>query len=228
MSPAPLQQTQQLNASSSSSSAAAALVAAVETLDLEEPVIKTIPFAVGLPSSLTCFNNQNGIVGSIILMGRKSAMIWVGWGLLDTSFATATSIAKNGDDEPSNNKNDKPSSSFGTGTPTMGQLVVAMPRTNYKGAFSSTSSKEASCSQLVGSASSEDQMLANQMASRLSSRSGMAIYVSCQLSSSSSVVGAGGGGALDSGSDGPEADMLSQRAAALAEKEVWRILQEER
>ena len=99
----------------------------------------------------------------------------------------------------------------------MGQLVVAMPRTNYKGAFA-TGSKEASCSQLVGSASSEDQMLANQMASRLSLRSGMAIYVSCQLSSTSTNI--------DS-SDGLDSEFLSHRAAAVAENEIWRILQQQ-
>ena len=96
----------------------------------------------------------------------------------------------------------------------MGQVVVSMPRTNYKGAFG-TGSKEPSCSHIIGSASSEDQMLASQMASRLTTRSGMAIFVSCQLSS--------GGGGWAAGMD---SDMISHRAAALAEKEVWRILQE--
>jgi hypothetical protein len=114
----------------------------------------------------------------------------------------------------------------------MGQLVVAMPRTNYKGAFA-TGSKEPSCSQLVGSSSSEDQMLANQMASRLSSRSGMAIYVSCQLSATNTNTGGsgggsgpnGGGGGLNQMSSGMDLEMLSHRAAALAETEIWRILQ---
>ena len=66
----------------------------------------------------------------------------------------------------------------------MGQLIVAMPRTNYKGAFG-TNDREASCSQLIGSESSDDNMLASQMASRLSTRSGMPIFVSCQLASGS-------------------------------------------
>jgi hypothetical protein len=85
---------------------------------------------------------------------------------------------------------------------------------------------------MIGSVSSEDQMLANQMASRLSSKSGMAIYVSCQLS------GGSGGGPTAPGSDGIgvgedswtsglDSEMISHRAAALAEKEVWRILQEQ-
>jgi hypothetical protein len=109
----------------------------------------------------------------------------------------------------------------------MGQLTVAMPRTNYKGAFG-TGAKEASCSQLIGSASNEDQMLAYQMASRLSTRSGMAIYVSCQLSSSAGPYGNGSNGSgfdPDGWDSGLDFEMISHRAAALAEKEVWRILQ---
>ena len=94
---------------------------------------------------------------------------------------------------------------------------MAMPRTSFKGAFG-TGSKEASCSHIIGSASSDDQMLASQMASRLSTRSGMSVMVSCQLSS----------GGSDSGgwSAGLDSEMISHRAAALAEKEIWRILQE--
>jgi hypothetical protein len=107
-----------------------------------------------------------------------------------------------------------------SGAPVMGQVVVSMPRTNYKGAFG-TGSKEPSCSHIIGSASSEDQMLASQMASRLTTRSGMAVFVSCQLSSS------GGGGDAESGgwTAGMDSDMISHRAAALAEREVWKILQ---
>ena len=178
----------------------------VETLDLDEPIIPIIPFGIALPSSLSLIG-ENGIVGSIIIMGKKSAFIYICWGPLETT-TTISTRSTNG------------FASFGKGTPTMGQLVVAMPRTNYKGAFA-TGSKEASCSQLVGSASSEDQMLANQMASRLSSRSGMAIYVSCQLSSGA---GSTGGGGLKN-SSGMDSEMLSHRAAALAEKEIWKILQ---
>jgi hypothetical protein len=63
-------------------------------------------------------------------------------------------------------------------------------------------------------------MLASQMASRLTTRSGMAIFVSCQLSSSAG--SAGGGGHWI---DGVDSDVLSHRGAALAEKEIWNILQ---
>ena len=102
----------------------------------------------------------------------------------------------------------------------MGQVVVSMPRTNYKGAFG-TGSKEPSCSHIIGSANSEDQMLASQMASSLTTRSGMAIFVSCQLSSG----GGGDAGIGGSWAAGMDSDMISHRAAALAEKEVWKILQ---
>mmetsp|Transcript_27702 Transcript_27702/g.59203 ORF Transcript_27702/g.59203 Transcript_27702/m.59203 type:complete len:204 (-) Transcript_27702:306-917(-) len=187
----------------------------VETLVLNEPILPIVPFGLALPSSLTSIR-ENGVVGSIVMMGKKSAMVWVSWGPLDTSEEAKTSP--------------ETYSSFGSGSPTMGQLVVAMPRTQYKGAFP-IGSKEASCSQLVGSSSSEDQMLANQMASRLSSRSGMAIYVSCQLSSAIANNGGSAGGAgpgLNQISSGMDLEMLSHRAAALAEKEIWRILQQHR
>jgi hypothetical protein len=108
----------------------------------------------------------------------------------------------------------------------MGQLTVAMPRTNYKGAFG-TGAKEASCSQLIGSSSSEDQMLAYQMSSRLSTRSGMAIYVSCQLSATTSANNVTGFDP-DGWDSGLDSEMISHRAAALAEKEAWRILQNHR
>lgn len=100
----------------------------------------------------------------------------------------------------------------------MGQVVVSMPRTNYKGAFG-TGSNEPSCSHIIGSASSDDQMLASQMASRLTMRSGKAVFVSCQLSGNGEADGGGWTAGMDS-------EMISHRAAALAEKEVWRILQE--
>ena len=104
----------------------------------------------------------------------------------------------------------------------MGQVVVSMPRTNYKGAFGK-GSNEPSCSQIIGSANSDDQMLATQMASRLSIRSGMAVFVSCQLSSSSA------GGDVDSSTWGAEmdGDLAAHRAAAMTEKEVWKILQQQ-
>ena len=103
----------------------------------------------------------------------------------------------------------------------MGQLLVAMPRTKYQGAFSS---KDAHCSQLIGGSSSDDQMIATQMATRLSTKLGQAVFVSCELSTTDS-------SSVSSSSDegwitGLDRDMISQRAAALAEKKVWQLLQE--
>jgi hypothetical protein len=198
-----------------------------------------IPFAVTMPSSslqdvhkmgnipeeqearsssTTAMMGDNGIVGSIVLLGEKSAMIWVGWGRLQLFGGENASSDGTG---------------FGTGTPTMGQLLVAMPRIHYKGAFGGVHSKEPACSMLMGSAS--DQTLGTQMASRLSTRTGMAIYVSCQLEMSSSGdgpgAGASGGGSHDgldsSWSTGLDSEIIVQRAAAVAEKEIWRILQEQ-
>ena len=103
----------------------------------------------------------------------------------------------------------------------MGQLVVAMPRTSYAGAFG-TGSREPSCSHIIGGENSNDQMLASQMASRLSVRSGIAIFVSCQLSSYSSTADP------EDWSAGLDSETASHRAAALAEKEIWRILNEKK
>jgi hypothetical protein len=105
---------------------------------------------------------------------------------------------------------------FSVGAPPMGQLLVAMPPRIYKGAFASSGKRDASCSQLIGSASSDDQMLASQMASRLSTRTNKAVLMSCQLSQGDQDFLAG----LDK-------EILSHKAAALAEKEIWRILQEQ-
>lgn len=197
--------------------------------------IQTIPFAVSLPTStLQDFDEPNpkeeamalmgdtGIVGSIVLMGEKLAMIWVGWGQIQysSSKAAANTVASGslGRD-------------FGKGAPIMGQLLVSMPRTHYRGAFG-TGAKEPSTSQLIGSVSNEDQMLANQMASRLSVRSGRAIFISCQLSSAATN-GVGPDGSpvsgihtADSWTTGLNSEMISHKAAALAEKEIWKILQE--
>jgi hypothetical protein len=71
--------------------------------------LTAIPFAVALPTSTlqsydepnppkgqaVALMGDNGIIGSIILMGKKSAMIWVGWGQLDissTSSGTTTAV----------------------------------------------------------------------------------------------------------------------------------------
>jgi Proteasome assembly chaperone 4 len=202
-------------------------------------MITSIPFAVKLPTStlkgwdeptpvhgddaVVAMMGENGIVGSIIIMGKKSAMIWVGWGQLDLIASSSGATAAGG------------SSTFGSGAPTMGQLVVSMPRTTYRGAFGGGGGDGVppSSSQLIGGSSSEDHMLAEQMASRLSTKSGRAIFASCQLSQTpasavaTAATDAGRGGGLDGGwTAGLDSEMIAHRAAALAEKKIWQILQE--
>lgn len=120
----------------------------------------------------------------------------------------------------------------------MGPLVMAMPRTRYVGAFGgSGGAKEPSCSTLIGSEAAEDSLLGNQMASRLSLRSGRAVLVSCQLLQQQQQIqmqqmqqqqmpGMSMGISDDNWSAGMDHDMISHKAAALAEKEIWRILRQ--
>jgi hypothetical protein len=87
---------------SSSSSSMTSLPSVVEILD--EPFIPVIPFGIALPTNkypnpdyesniISSLIGENGIVGSITIMGKKSAMIWVGFGMLDLSAAAMTSAA---------------------------------------------------------------------------------------------------------------------------------------
>eukprot|EP00980_Cylindrotheca_fusiformis_P022294 scaffold9176_cov129-Cylindrotheca_fusiformis.AAC.18 len=180
---------------------------------LSEAEIPVLPFAVSLPKAALQSRDSSplektvvgdkGIVGTIVLL-TNSVMVWVGWGTIHV------------DAPDSESKELSATFGIGSGNPPQGQCLVAMPRTGYRGAFG-TDSREAPCSQLIASASSDDQMLAAQMASRLSTRASMAVIVSCQLS-------------LSIGNEADEwhtleTNALSHRAAAMAEKEVWRILQ---
>lgn len=115
----------------------------------------------------------------------------------------------------------------------MGPLFVAMPRTNYRGAFSndaggpSTSSSPngaaaaAASSKLIGGDDEEEEMTARQISSRISQKLGIPIFVSCCFSS-----GSGGNAVPQLASEGIDQNMVQQRAAAIAEKEICRILQE--
>ena len=134
-------------------------------------------------------SDDAGIVGSITSF-KNSAMIWMGWGTIQ--------------------QNEQPPS----GIPNMGQLVVAMPRTKYTGAFAGAG--EASSSQLVGG-DSEDQMLAAQMGTRLSTKLGYPIFVSCQLYDNAN---------QQEWMVGLEKSTVTQRAAAVAERKVRLLLQE--
>ena len=118
-----------------------------------------LPQSVGhdasLPEPILHLLDDAGIVGSILVL-KNAAMIWLGWGHVD-SRGGSTAVE-------------------GRGIPSMGSLVVGFPRTQYKG----SGSGEASSSQLLGG-DSEDQILGWQMSGRLSQQLGFPIFVSCAL-----------------------------------------------
>jgi len=96
----------------------------------------------------------------------------------------------------------------------MGPLIVAAPRTKYQGAFSS--SAEAPISKLIGGENEDDEMMARQMASRLSKRFGISVFVSCSFASNAPTMMAG---------EAFEEVMILHRAAALAEREIGKKLE---
>lgn len=70
---------------------------------IDQPAFAVIPFAISLPTSTlqglddpppkgdpVGLMGDKGIVGSIVIMGKKSAMIWVGWGQLELSSGGAS------------------------------------------------------------------------------------------------------------------------------------------
>lgn len=100
----------------------------------------------------------------------------------------------------------------------MGPFVVAMPRTEYQGAFSAV---KASSSKLISHGGTEsgiqNETIAGQMAERLAQRLNIAVYVSCNLDETPSLTGCEGT---------MERHLLRSRAGALAEKEAGRLLEE--
>jgi hypothetical protein len=119
----------------------------------------------------------------------------------------------------------------------MGHLTLSMPPVIQNGRPSSLVG--VSTTQLLGGSSEEDMILGHHISARLAKRIGCPVFLSCSLSgwggdSGGSVAAGGGGGggggqgvasdmsspALSAGYD----DSLQQHAAALAEREVSRIL----
>mmetsp|Transcript_22821 Transcript_22821/g.41258 ORF Transcript_22821/g.41258 Transcript_22821/m.41258 type:complete len:192 (-) Transcript_22821:119-694(-) len=180
-------------------------------LEDEESCVQVIPFGVSssLPKkmmstedafdsmSLTANNTGRGVVGTVTLLG-KSAMVWVGWGSLEESDNSADT----------NSSSPVTPGTLGKGMPLMGSLAVSMPRTRYAG----LSDGDAACTQLIGGESEEDQMMGWQMATRLSKRTGWPVFVSCSLSS------------VGNNNNQLEGGLSSHQVAALAEKEIGRIL----
>lgn len=184
-------------------------IAQAQSVSVEQlsPRIQVINFAVEIPpSALQAFDEPMprlpvplgdlGVVGTITVL-RKSAMIWLGWGQIRKT-----------DHTPSLTQQQE-----ARGIPTMGQMVVAMPRTKYKGAFSGDAAS--STSQLVGG-DEDDQLIGSSMASRLSQRLGYPVICSCCLSSQ--------GGQVDTALSGMDRSSIAQRAAALAERKVAQLL----
>ena len=101
----------------------------------------------------------------------------------------------------------------------MGPFMVGMPRTNYQGAFGSTSTGGSS-SKLVGCDSEDDEGIAQGMAARLSRQVGVSVLVSCQFPRRTPV-------SPSAGDELVSQELWQQHAAAYAEKELVRILQKE-
>lgn len=88
----------------------------------------------------------------------------------------------------------------------MGPLLLAMPRSRYQGAFGS----DTPVTKLVGHDQEDTELLAGKMASRLTQRIQKAVFVSCDL---------------EPVTNGSANHKLQQTVAALAEREVYRILE---
>lgn len=67
----------------------------------------------------------------------------------------------------------------------------------------------------MGGLYEDEELLCRQMASRLSSKLGVSTFVSCSLA-----------GTPGPASQGIDQTMIQQRAAALAEKEVYKLLKD--
>lgn len=90
--------------------------------------------------------------------------------------------------------------------------MVALPRTNYQGAFSEDAS---SSSKLIPSEDMESELLTGPLAARLSQQLQMAVFVSCHFDDS----------VLPEMVGGPEERrMLRRRATMLAEQRICQIL----
>jgi len=107
--------------------------------------------------------------------------------------------------------------------PSMGPLMVAMPRAFHRGAFSVPSTGETASTKLVGCDDDEgEELLCRQMAGRLSTRLRVPVFCSCHVSSSPS-----GGTVPPTGTMDPTtSSWMIPRAAALAEKHIYQLLKD--
>ena len=169
---------------------------------------------------------KQGVVGTITLLADgRSAMVWFGWGDL------VPSSSSDGDAAAASEAGDASSTAkvVGSGVPpSMGPILLSYPST------SSAAGAEPATTQLMGGESEEDMVVGHQMAARLARKVGMPVYVCSSIHSTpapSSGGGGGGMGMVGAGMMESEAPTgfggsLGQKAAALAEREVGRILLE--
>ena len=150
---------------------------------------------------------QKAIVGTVTFF-NQSVMVWLGWG--ETQ------------DQDQGGEQEQGTTCSGTGFPTMGPLVVAMPRSKYAG-FGSNN--EVPCSQLIGGPDDEEMLLGWQMASRLTKKVGCPVFVSTSINSSNGL-GENSSNHDDNGTvlvrDLDESSVL--HAVAMAEKTVGDII----
>ena len=119
------------------------------------------------------------------------------------------------------------------GKPPMGSLALSMPPVIRNGR---PRTDEAPTTQLLGGSSEEDMIMGHQISARLAKRVGWPIFVSCSFSGlgGDSIGGsAAAAGGQEDASNVMASPALSggidpQHAAALAEKEVSRILLDEK
>jgi hypothetical protein len=97
----------------------------------------------------------------------------------------------------------------------MGPLMVSIPRNKYRGAFSN----ETPSSKLISATDDnmECEIIASQMATRLSQQLQMAIFVACSLDDAAVAPPMGLDGTM-------ERHMLRRRAAVHAEKRICHLL----
>ena len=179
---------------------------AIASTMMAENSVKVIPFCVTLPPILSP-DPSLGVVGTVTLRG-KSAVVWFGWGAVEPCDGGEEQAA---------------SAAVGCGRPAMGPLALAMPPAVRSGGRRDAA---APTTQLVAGPGEEDMILSQQISSRISRRTDWPVFVSC------SVAGRGGGmgeGGLESPAMGAGMDdSLPSHAAALAEKEVSRIILREK
>jgi len=199
------------------------------------------------PVSLTSHVDPGfGIVGTITLRGQ-SAIVWFGWGTIETTTTTCDdkSTTNNTTTAVDNNNNDEKTNRItyvGTGKPPMGSLSLSMPpviRSNGQ-QRPMLIKNNVPTTQLLGGSSEDDILLEHQISARLAKRVGWPVFVSCSFSGwggDTATAGGGGGGGGEGASSDVMAspvmsagydDSMQQHAVALAEREVSRILLEEK